>query len=331
MNRSLIEQFKLRAAMRRTIRDFFDSNGFTEVETPCLVRTPGTEVYLNYFETSWESLRDERELLYLRSSPELHMKQALAAGCQKIYQLGPCFRNKGEIGAWHHPEFTMLEWYHCGSTYESFMTETADLLREVTKSITALGYQSLAIPDNVPTFTVADAFKKFSGILLVDQDPDLAGQAKMAGVVSIRGDEDFDTAFFKILLEKIEPALGLFPVAILCDYPPSQAALAAISGGVAKRFEFFLNGIELSNAFLELSGRAENEARIKESSGKRKDVGLPAVPLDADFLEAMEAGMPSCAGNALGFERLLALLLGDHGISGVLPFRQSSVWRKHLP
>jgi len=331
MNRSLPEQFKLRAVLRRTIRDFFDSNEFTEVETPCLVRTPGTEVYLNYFESGWESLRGEHELLYLRSSPELHMKQAIAAGCRKIYQLGPCFRNKGELGAWHHPEFTMLEWYHCGVTYEDFMAETADLLRAVTKSISLLGHRSLAIPNHIPMFTIADAFKKFSGIVLVDLDPDLAGQAKKAGVVSIRGDEDFDTAFFKILLEKIEPALAQFPVSILCDYPPSQAALATISGGVAKRFEFFLNGIELSNAFLELSGRANNEARIRESSEKRKSAGLPPVPDDSDFLDAMDSGFPSCAGNALGFERLLALLLGDAGISDVLPFRHSSIWRKHLP
>ncbi|NBQ53402.1 MAG: EF-P lysine aminoacylase GenX [Proteobacteria bacterium] len=331
MNRSLAEQFKLRAVLRRTIRNFFDSNEFTEIETPCLVRTPGTEVYLNYFETSWESLRGEHEWLYLRSSPELHMKQALASGCRKIYQIGPCFRNKGELGPWHHPEFTMLEWYHCGTTYEAFMNETTDLLREASRAIAGLGFQSMAIPNHVPTFTVADAFKKFAGMVLVDQDPDLASHAKMAGVVSIRGDEDFDTAFFKVLLEKIEPALAQFPVAILCDYPPSQAALAAISGGVAKRFEFFLNGIELSNAFLELSGRSENEVRIRESSEKRKSAGLPPVPLDVDFLEAMQTGLPSCAGNALGFERLLALLLGDSGISGVLPFRQSLTWRKHLP
>jgi len=330
-NRPLSEVFVLRAALRRAVRDFFDSRGFLEIETPCLVRTPGTEVYLNYFETAWESLGGDRERLYLRSSPELHMKQALAAGCRRIYQIGPCFRNRGELGSWHHPEFSMLEWYHCGTDYEAFMVETADLIRHCVQEMRKSGCDALRVPDTVPRFTVARAFQDFAGIDLVDMDHGLAGRARKAGVISVREDDDFDTAFFKVLLEKVEPALARHPVAILCDYPASQAALAIVSDGVAKRFEFFIHGVELSNAFLELPGRAANEARIKESSMRRSAAGLSAVPEDPDFLDAMSVALPPCAGNALGIDRLLAVIAGDPGISGLIPFRQASAWRGHLP
>ncbi len=331
LNRPLPEVFALRAALRRAVRDYFDSHGYLEIETPCLVRTPGTEVYLNYFETSWESLAGDREVLYLRSSPELHMKQALAAGCRKIYQIGPCFRNRGEIGPWHHPEFSMLEWYHCGTDYDAFMEETADLLRYCAGALRKSGCDGLQVPESIPRFTLAKAFHEFAGVELVDMDPGLARRARNAGVVSVRENDDFDTAFFKILLEKVEPALALHQLAILCDYPASQAALAVVSGGVAKRFEFFVRGMELSNAFLELPGRAANESRISESSRRRAAAGLPAVPGDPDFLEAMSVSLPPCAGNALGMDRLLAAITGDSGISNMIPFRRSSVWRRHLP
>ena len=331
MTRNLVDQFHLRAALRRAIRDFFDKRGYLEIETPCLVSTPGTEVYLNYFDTSWTSLAGGIQPLYLRSSPELHMKQALAAGCRKIFQIGPCFRNVGEIGPWHHPEFSMLEWYHCGGAYEPFMTETIDLLRHCAVELRSIGQQTLQVPENIPKFTVADAFKEFSNIELIDLDSKLAEKAKKSGVVSSRGDEDFDTAFFKILLEKVEPALAKYRVSILCDYPASQAALAVVAGGVAKRFEVFVDGIELSNAFLELSGRQENSARIKQSAEKRAAAGLPSVPEDLDFLAAMSVKLPETVGNALGFDRLLAVLLEDPGIAGVVPFRRASVWQKYLP
>jgi lysyl-tRNA synthetase class 2 len=331
VKRSLPDVFRLRAALRRAVREYFDSRGYLEVETPCLVRAPGTEVYLNYFPTAWESLGGDREPLYLRSSPELHMKQALAAGCPRIYQIGPCFRNRGELGPWHHPEFSMLEWYHCGTGYEEFMEDTAGLLRHCANAMTSAGCDALKVPSAIPRFTLSDAFSKFAGVDLVDMDPGLAVRAKKSGVVSVRDGDDFDTAFFKILLEKVEPALKQYPVAILHDYPASQAALAVVSGGVARRFEFFVNGVELSNAFLELPGRAANEARIRESAKKRAAAGLPPVPEDIDFLDAMAVELPPCAGNALGMDRLLAVLAGEPGIAGLVPFRNSSVWRDHLP
>lgn len=330
MTRALPEVFRLRAALRRAVREYFDASGFLEVETPCLVRTPGTEVYLNYFETGWESLRGDNERLFLRSSPELHMKQAIASGCQKIYQIGPCFRNRGEIGPWHHPEFSMLEWYQCGASYAGFMEETAGLLRHCSGAMQKAGCPALHVPGKVPVYTVARAFKEFAGIELMDLDPGLATRARKAGVVSVREDDDFDTAFFKVLIEKIEPALAKIPVVILCDYPASQAALAAVEDGVAKRFEFYVAGVELSNAFVELSGREANEARILESSARRTRAGLSDVPPDTDFLDAMSRGLPPCAGNALGMDRMLALLVGDPSIAGIIPFRDSAVWRKYL-
>lgn len=322
------EVFRLRARLGAALRDFFSGHGYLEIDTPCLVRTPGTEVYLNYFDATWESLGGAREKLYLRSSPELHMKQALAAGCHKIFQIGPCFRNKGEIGPWHHPEFTMLEWYHCGTGYRDFMQESVALVRHAVKS---LGSDAkLDLPEDVPAFTVKEAFSKFAGIDLVDLDPGLARRARTAGVVSVREDDDFDTAFFKVLIEKVEPALARLPLSILYDYPGSQAALAVVEDGVARRFELFSRGIELSNAFFELPGREANEARIREAAEKRRHFGLPAVPEDQDFLDAMAHGFPPCAGNALGYDRLLACIIGAGDVGSVLPFRNASPWRPHV-
>lgn len=319
--------FKARARLRSALRDFFSARSYLEIDTPCLVRSPGTEIYLNYFQSTWQSLGGDDETLYLRSSPELHMKQALAAGCHRIFQIGPCFRNKGELGPWHHPEFTMIEWYRCGISWREFMAETADLVRHC---VTAFGSDArLSVPKEVPAFTVKEAFEKFAGVELIDGDADLVTKAKSAGVISIRGEEDFDTALFKVLLEKVEPALARYPLCILYDYPASQAALATVEGDVARRFEFFAGGVELSNAFMELPGREANAERIAAASARRKELGLPDVPVDGDFLDAMSKGFPPCAGNAMGFDRLLACILGAQDLSTVVPFRGGDPWRRH--
>jgi lysyl-tRNA synthetase class 2 len=255
------------------------------------------------------------------------MKQVLSVGCHRIFQIGPCFRNKGELGPWHHPEFTMIEWYRCGISWQDFMVETFELIRHCVKTF---GKEAkFEVPQDLPTFSIKNAFEKFAGIELVDEDAELAGKAQAAGVLSIRGDEDFDTAFFKILLEKIEPALAHYPLSVLYDYPASQAALAAVEGDVARRFEFFASGIELSNAFFELAGMEANAKRISTASARRKILGLPEVPVDEDFIAAMGREFPPCAGNAMGFDRLLACILGLTDISALVPFKHARIWKQH--
>jgi lysyl-tRNA synthetase class 2 len=146
----------------------------------------------------------------------------------------------------------------------------------------------------------------------------------------VRDQDDFETAFFKILLEKIEPALRAYSISVLCDYPASQAALAVVDGGVARRFEYFIGGVELSNAFLELGGRSANLERIEESLKRRRQLGLSTTPVDEDFLQSMDGDFTDCAGNALGMDRLQALLTGEADLDSIIPFRFGQQWRKHF-
>jgi lysyl-tRNA synthetase class 2 len=158
------------------------------------------------------------------------------------------------------------------------------------------------------------------GIELLDQDPDLAKKARAMGNHSCREDDDFETAFFKLMLDYVEPALSKKAACILYDYPASQAALAKVEDNRAKRFEFYIDGIELSNAFFELTSYEENKSRIDESQSKRREIHKKEVFVDKEFLNAMKSGIPDCSGNALGFDRLLALSLGLTDIKAVVPF-----------
>jgi lysyl-tRNA synthetase class 2 len=327
---------RLRAALNRHIRAFFDARGHTEIDTPIAVVCPGTEVHLRYFPTAWEDHQGDEHRLYLRSSPELHMKQAVALGASRVFQIAPCFRNGGELSPWHHPEFTMLEWYETGTAFDDFVASTEALLAAtydaMQPELRAAGRgPRFKLPARLPRYSVAAAFREFAGLDLIDEDPGLARRARERGVQSVRPDDDFETAFFKILIEKIEPGLVRAGGAVLLDYPPSQAALAAVRGGVAKRFEIYLERVELCNGFEELLDPAANRARIAEAAAKRRKIGLPTPAEDADFYEALARGLPACCGNALGFDRWLALLMGDDSLDRAIPFRRARVYRDHLP
>ncbi len=314
--------FEARQHLRVSLRKFFHNAGYLEIDTPIMVKMPGTEFHLRYFATDWVDYTKESHRRWLRSSPELHMKRALSTGLEAIFQMGPCFRNHGELSPWHHPEFTMLEWYKTGVTFESFLVETENLLRATRDDFKALGYQVFVDDIKAERFTLKEAFQEFADISLVDQDPDLARQARAKGCVSAVLTDDFETTFFKILIEKIEPALARIPFSLLYDYPASQAALARVDQGVAKRFEFYVRGIELSNGFWELLGAAENRQRIEEAHQFRAQQGYEIPQEDQGFYEALEQGLPDCFGNALGFDRWLALLLGGDSLDCVLPFRK---------
>ena len=154
----------------------------------------------------------------------------------------------------------------------------------------------------------------------MDLDPDLAKKARAKGNISCREDDDFETAFFKLMLDYVEPALSKKSAAILYDYPASQAALAKVENGRAKRFELYIDGIELSNAFLELTSYEENKKRIRDSQEQRRQLAKQEIYTDQEFLEAIKKGVPDCSGNALGFDRLLALAMGLKSIKEIVPF-----------
>lgn len=321
----------LRQKLKQAVRSFFATRSYQEVETPTVVVCPGTEVHLQYFRTSWSDYRNQCQDLYLRSSPELHMKQLLAAGMPRIFQMATCFRNQGELSAWHHPEFTMLEWYEAGIGYQEFIDQTAELIRhchdQMQAPIKSLGLTPGSIPTSFEKKTIKAAFKDLAGIDLIDLDAGLAKKAQAAGVFSVNDSDDFETAFFKTLIEKIEPEIAKREGMILYDYPPSQAALAVEEHGVARRFEYYIGRTELSNGFKELLGEASNRQRIQAAMTARRSHGYPVPREDEDFYLAMESGIPACCGNALGFDRLLAILCGKTEITDLIPFRQALPWR----
>ncbi len=320
--------WRARNALKAAIREFFNARNFLEVDTPILVPCPGSEVHLNYFASSWQDYHKREHQLWLRSSPELHMKQVLAREQCDIFQIAPCFRNGGEFSQWHHPEFLMLEWYQCSGNFLGFIEQSYELLRftqEKLASFLPAGCESLELGEGpLPKLTVSEAFLQFAGLELHDGDPELARQAKSRGIHSVNLNDDFETAFFKILLEKIEPALEEIPVVALYGYPPSQAALAQVAGLSAERFEIYVSGIELCNGFHELLDLAENRQRFRLSNAARQALGKEVPREDPGFWQALESGLPDSCGNALGLDRWLALLLRETSLERVIPFREQT-------
>ena len=306
---------KLRARMLERLRAFFSVRGVLEVETPTLSVAATTDLHLQSF--SCRATGPGIHTLYLHTSPEFPMKRLLAAGSGSIYQICKVFRD-GEAGRRHNPEFTLLEWYRVGFDYHQLMDETAALIADA-----LAGSRTLEAPEKL---TYAQAFERHCDI-----NPHTADNATLAAIVKtkaipLHGDlqrETVDTLRDLLLTHVVEPQLGRGRVTLLYDYPASQAALARIrpdTPPVAERFEAYLDGIELANGFHELRDAGEQRARFARDLAKRKEQGLPIVPMDERLLAALEHGLPECSGVALGFDRLVMLAAGAASIQDVLPF-----------
>lgn len=319
-----IQTWTIRAALKDSIRGFFGERSYLEIDTPIMVNAPGMEVHLDYFSTNWRDLHSADHPKFLQSSPELHMKRALCHGATRVFQFAKCFRNGGEYSEWHNPEFTMLEWYETNLSYQGCMEQTEELLHESFQYITTKFdcASPLKLPKRFTRLTLAEAFKQYAHIDLVDQDPDLGAKAKAAGCLSIQPLDDFETAFFKVLIEKVEPRMAELNAVILCDYPASMAVLARVEHGVAQRFEIYVGRVELCNAFAELADPKENKVRWDQANEQRVQIGKAAITPDGDFLRDLHLGLPNCSGNALGFDRWLALILGHKDLNRVIPFRK---------
>ena len=320
----------VRGGTLAAVRRFFAAAGFAEVDTPALQKSPGLEPHLHAFATRLIEPGEDAREIYLHTSPEFAMKKLLAAGMERIYQLARCFRN-GERSALHHPEFTMLEWYRAGATYRDLMVDCEALLQAV---LAALGKQEFfwrgkSADPSLPwlSISVAEAFQKFCGIDLLatcadSENPSLGlltDAARPLFIVPHAGDT-WEDLFFRIFLEKIEPQLGIGAPAILYDYPIAMAALARPKKDdprLAERFELYVCGLELANAFGELTDAGEQRRRFRADQEKRRTRYGEAYPVDEDFLAAL-AEMPESAGIALGFDRLVMLAAGAARIDDVL-------------
>jgi lysyl-tRNA synthetase class 2 len=309
-------------------RDWFRQRGFVEVETPVLQVSPGNEVHLHAFATELTAPDGTPTPLYLHTSPEFTCKKLLAAGEPRIFSFAHVFRNR-ERGALHHPEFTMLEWYRTNEPYEALMEDCAGLLAEAAKAAGSAQWQwkdRTADPYAAPErLAVAVAFETFAGIDLLatldGREPNrdrLVAAARGKGI-QVADDDTWSDVFSRVLVERIEPRLGVGRPVLLDRYPLPEAAWAqpADDARLAQRFELYACGVELANGFGELTDAGEQRRRFEEAMAERQRRYGERHPIDDDFLAAL-SDMPQACGIAMGFDRLVMLATGASRIEQVL-------------
>ncbi|RBW64375.1 elongation factor P lysine(34) lysyltransferase [Vibrionales bacterium C3R12] len=308
-----IAKLQQRALLLASIRQFFAERQVLEVETPAISHATVTDVHLHTFQTDFigPGYADGSHL-YLMTSPEFHMKRLLAAGSGCIYQIGKAFRNE-ENGRYHNPEFTMLEWYRVGFDHHDLMAEMDALLQQVLQCEAA------------EKMTYQNAFLQVLGVCPLEASmQQLKVVGNELGLSDIaEPEEDRDTLLQLLFSVGVENKIGLQVPAIVYDFPASQAALARINKQdprVADRFEVYFKGIELANGFHELDDAKEQLARFEADNQKRVEMGLSPQPIDHHLIAALEAGLPACAGVALGIDRLIMLALNCDHIDDVTAF-----------
>ena len=317
-----------RARVTEAVRQWFGAQGFVEVETAILQPSPGNESHLHAFATELQDPAGASARLYLHTSPEFACKKLLAAGERRIFTFARVFRNR-ERGALHHPEFTMLEWYRAGEPYQKLMDDCAAVLAAASDAASAASFSfrgrscdPRAEPERL---SVARAFDRFAGVDLLatltpDADRDRLADAARAAGIRIADDDTWSDIFSRILVERIEPNLGHGRPTILYEYPSAEAALSrpkASDPRLAERFELYACGVELANAFGELTDPIEQRRRFEAEMAEKTRLYGERYPLDEDFLAAL-AVMPPASGIALGFDRLVMFATGAPRIEHVL-------------
>jgi elongation factor P--(R)-beta-lysine ligase len=308
---------KKRAEVLTQIRAFFLARNIIEVETPLLSHATVTDVHLDAFITQYnyspESHFNQPIPLYAQTSPEFAMKRLLASGYGSCYQICKAFRHE-QHGRYHNPEFTMLEWYRIGFDHFQLMDEVADLIKLVLgcPKVEQISYQALFLRE-------------------VDVDPLIANTEQLLALISRHGklsdwlekEDSIDTLLQFVMAELIEPNIGKDTPCFVYNFPASQASLAKIcrqDSRVAERFECYFKGIELANGFHELTNAEEQSARFNQDNEVRAQLGKGKHDIDINFIAALESGLPTCAGVALGIDRLMMLALSTPKIDEVITF-----------
>ncbi|MDF7666257.1 elongation factor P--(R)-beta-lysine ligase [Orbaceae bacterium ESL0727] len=309
-----------RAKIIAKVRQFFADRCIAEVETPILSQYAVTDLHLSSFHTHYfkpgEGITSSDAALgkkmSLVTSPEYHMKRLLAAGSGPIYQISKCFRNHEEISHYHNPEFTMLEWYRIQFDMIQIINEVDDFLQDILDCEPAerISYQN--------------AFMRYLNIDPLKANRDQLINAITALNIGLDTHElDEDTLLQCLFTFGIEPHIGQEKPIVVYNFPASQAALAEISTEdhrVARRFEFYYRGVELANGFKELTNAQEQRSRFEHNNQERAAKGLDKQAIDVELLAAMEAGLPDCAGVAIGLDRLIMLALGAKSLADVISF-----------
>ncbi|MBD3327771.1 EF-P lysine aminoacylase GenX [Candidatus Peregrinibacteria bacterium] len=319
IDKSLESKLKTRSKVLQLIRQFFLDMGFVETDTPSMVKLPGMEPNLEVFKTNYKANVGEMKIeedRYLITSPEYAMKKLLVSGMEKIFQLTKSFRNNESFSALHNPEFTLLEWYRAYGSYLDMMEDTENLVKFLcerlgVEGVLQFGEMQIDVSSDFERLSVKEAFKKYAEMDLED----------IADLVN--GDISYEEAFFSVFLNKIEKHLGVEKPVFLYDYPVQMAALAKVKESdtkYAERFELYIGGMELCNAFSELNDPVEQKRRLQTEREERKKMGKSDYEVDRSFIDALEFGMPPAGGNALGVDRLIMLLTDTADIKDILFF-----------
>ena len=332
-NKELLKPFLVREKVVDAIREYFKKEGFHEVDTPLLVQSPGTEPYLEVFESELVTPGFKNKKSYLLTSPELSMKKLLSSGMGSIFTICKSFRNAEGLSSFHNPEFSILEWYHVDADYTDVMNDCENLFLYILNKLelnkdenNKLEYQGVVYDLSTPweRISVSEAFLKYANI----KQDEMLDRIKLLEIAKQKGYQvsdqtTWEEAYNQILLNEIEPHLGKDKPTILYDYPASQAALSKKKKAdprFAERFEFFIGGIELGNAFSELTDADEQETRMVGDLKYRKELGKVEYKIDNDFIEALRFGMPKTGGIAVGVDRLVMLFSNSASIKDTLLF-----------
>jgi len=320
-----------RAAVLRAVRAYFAGQGFLEVETPTRVPSPGQEVHLDAFPAGVGR--------YLITSPEYPMKRLVASGLPRIVQFCRCFRAE-EDGPFHQPEFTMVEWYRADGTLADLMQDCETILEAAARAVGSWpdvlvpenrrgeGGETLSLARPFARTTVRGLLRQHAGIELRgdESEAELRALAAHAGC-KVAADAAWDDVFYQVFLDRIEPSLGVARPTFVLDWPRPLAALARPKPGdplTVERFELYAAGLELANAFGELTDPVEQRRRFEAELATRHQRGKAVYPIDEKLLAAL-AHMPPTCGIALGFDRMLMLVLGASSIREVLAFAHDEV------
>lgn len=308
-----VETLKARAELLTSIRQFMTDRSIMEVQTPTLGSHAGTDPQIEPIKTVAPSTQTGSKPWYLQTSPEYFMKRLLAAGSGPIYQMGPVFRHE-EAGRYHNPEFTLLEWYRPGFDHFKLMTETNELLKQV-----------LGCPD-AKIMTYQEVFKSYLDLdihQLTETDLKEFALSVLDLSQEVKQMQGCDNWLQLLLTHCIEPEFIAGQPYIIYDYPASQAALAKVrpeAYPVAERFEVYVGQLELANGYHELLDAKEQQQRFEKDNKKRQQLGLSTIAIDKKLIAALEAGLPACAGIALGVDRLMMLKGNYETLSDTLAF-----------
>lgn len=318
-----------RGRIKTALRSWFVDSGYTEVEPAALQISPGNEAHLHAFSTDFVDETGARRRYHLHTSPELAMKKLLAAGETRIFAFAPVYRN-GERGPLHSPEFTMLEWYEVGAPYTHIMDQCGEMLRVAARESGTTSWRRgkrtidpFAAPERL---TVAEALARHAGVDLLstlhsgDANKNALAVQLNSNGIRVAPDDTWSDLFSRVLVERVEPAIGDARATILTEYPSVEAALARRTPHdprVAERFELYACGVELANCFGELTDPIEQRRRFEAEMDEKERIYGVRYPIDEDFLAAL-AQMPPTSGGALGFDRLVMLATGADRIDQVL-------------